>query len=179
MLGVELAGCGVGGRRVQQVAVFGDEQHDQPVGDAQQRAVQVAVGIGCGSEGFAQRGVGGVGEKPVPNCCSAAATPCGSVSRARAPSSMAVSRHCSSQQFASLGVGVSSWSPVSSSWSVSVRCRRGGLVGPGLESAGVDGEEEQPKVGVELVGEDGVEVELDEGLATENVFGKRAARLRD
>ena len=50
-------------RRVQQVAVFGDEQHDQPVGDAQQRAVQVAVGIGCGSEGFAQRGVGGVGEE--------------------------------------------------------------------------------------------------------------------
>ena len=63
VLGVELAGCGVGVRRVQQVAVFGDEQHDQPVGDAQQRAVQVAVGIGCGSEGFAQRGVGGVGEE--------------------------------------------------------------------------------------------------------------------
>ena len=40
----------------------------------------------------------------------------------------------------------------------------GGLGEPGGEAGGVRGEEQQPEVGVELVGEDLVEVELDVGL---------------
>ena len=43
-------------------------------------------------------------------------------------------------------------------------CFLAALGEPGGEAAGVRGEEQQPEVGVELVGEDLVEVELDVGL---------------
>ena len=94
-VGVEVAGGGVDGGGVQQVAVFGDEQHDQPVGDAQQRAVQVVVGVADAARVSRSAVLSGWETNPVPRCCSAAATPCCRASSARAPSSMAVVRQIS------------------------------------------------------------------------------------
>jgi hypothetical protein len=66
-------------------------------------------------------------------------------------------RHCSSQQLSGTSAAVSAVP----SAVVGLGEAGGGLGGDGCEATGVDGEEKQPKLGVALVVEDVVEVELD------------------
>ena len=59
---VPIQGAGTAGDigAVQQITVLDHEQHDQPIGDAQQCALQIAVGVGGVGQRLAQRGVGRV-----------------------------------------------------------------------------------------------------------------------
>lgn len=91
----------------------------------------------------------------MPRWVSAAATPSRSAASARVPSAMAAVRHCSSQQLSGVSGG---------GRRLVVVGRRCHGDGDGCQAAGVDGEQEQPEVGVALVVEDVVEVELDVGL---------------
>lgn len=51
---------------MQQIPVLDHEQHDEPVGDAQQSALQVAVGVGGGRQRLAQGDVRWVRDEPGP-----------------------------------------------------------------------------------------------------------------
>jgi len=153
---------------MEQVAVFGDEQDDQPVGDAQQGAVQIPVGVVSGGQMFAQGDVVRAGQEPVAEVLQGdgdavlqvepGAGP--DVDGLDAPAFQPAVLEPRGRQFlgAILAVGVLLVG-------VGGLLCGGGAGEAGGEAAGVRGKEQQPEVGVELVGEDLVEVELDVGLA--------------
>ena len=125
--------------------------------------MQVAVGVGRAGQRVAQVGVVRVRQKPLPRCSIATAMPFCRLSRAREPTSMAVVRQRSSQQLSSRTRAVRPRRRVF--LVIAVGNGFGGLVvAGGGEAGGVGGEEQQAEVGVELVGEDLVEVEFDVGL---------------
>ena len=164
VVGVAPAGRGVGAVGVQQAAVFGDEQDDQPVGDAQQGAVQVAVGVVSGGQVLAQGDVVRAGQEAVAEVVQgdgdavlqgepgAGADVDGLDAPAFQPAVRPVARPAVPRRHPRRRCPRRAW----------LRC--GGAGEAGGEAAGVGGEEQQPEVGVELVGEDLVEVELDVGL---------------
>ena len=152
---------------MEQAAVFGDEQDDQPVGDAQQGAVQIAVGVVGACEVLAQGDVVRAGEEAVAEVLQGDGDAvlqgepgAGSdVDGLDAPAFQPAVLQPGGRQFvgAVLTVGVL----LSDGGGL---FRGGGAGEAGGEAAGVGGEEQQSEVGVELVGEDLVEVELDVGL---------------
>ena len=180
VVGVALAGRGGGAVGVQQAAVFGDEQDDQPVGDAQQGAVQIPVGVVSGGEVLAQGDVVRAGQESVAEVLQGDSDAvlqgepgAGSdIDGLDAPALQpAVLQPCGRQVVrVVLAVGALLVDGGG-------LFRGGGAGEAGGEAAGVGGEEQQSEVGVELVGEDLVEVELDVGLTRQGRGVAQQAQL--
>ena len=123
---------------MQQVAVLGGEQEDQPVDEAQELAEEVRQRQLAGLQLLAQRPLSGCERNPLPRLSSAASTPSRSFSRAATPSFWPASRQRSSAQ------------------------SDGGALGE-AEAAGVDEQPERGEIGEVLVLEDAAQVGLDIG----------------